>query len=69
MKYEQKNVDFPLWREKVDKSLFTEGIPLPNWVADMWSIPQEFSKKLRKRDPGGIVDIEFGGGCIRVTLP
>lgn len=28
----------------------------------MWSIPQDFSKKLRKKNNEGNVDIEFGGG-------
>jgi len=61
MRRERNNVDFPLWRKKVDKTLFTEGTPLPNWAADMWSLPQSFSRDLRKKDPKSQVVINFDG--------
>ena len=68
MKKERNNVEFPLWRKKVDKTLFTEGTPLPNWAADMWSLPQSFSKVLRKKDPKSQIVIKFDGSTFNGNI-
>ena len=37
MKYERSNVEFPIWRKKVDKSLFEHnGTTIPEWACKMW---------------------------------
>lgn len=39
MKTERSNVQFPLWRKKVDTVLFTKmDTPIPNWLAKIWEI-------------------------------
>lgn len=39
MKTERSNVKFPLWRKKVDTSLFTkQDTPIPNWLSKVWEI-------------------------------
>ena len=36
MKLERSNVDFPLWRKKVDKSLFEHnGTHIPSWACEI----------------------------------
>lgn len=38
-KRERSNIKFPLWRKKVDTSLFTKlDTPIPNWLAEVWQI-------------------------------
>lgn len=44
MKFERSNVDFPLWRKKVDSSLFAhKGTTIPSWTCTMWKIQESFS--------------------------
>ena len=39
MKLERSNVDFPIWRKKVDSSLFAyRGTTNPTWACNMWNI-------------------------------
>ncbi|MCL7987095.1 hypothetical protein M8998_03965 [Sphingobacterium sp. lm-10] len=39
MKTERSNIKFPLWRKKVDTSLFTKlDTPIPNWLSQVWEI-------------------------------
>jgi hypothetical protein len=39
MKLERSNVEFPIWRKKVDKSLFHyNGTTIPEWACRMWGI-------------------------------
>ena len=52
MKLERSNVDHPLWRKKVDSSLFAyKGTTIPTWACNMWKIQSIFkgcnSKKLK----------------------
>ena len=47
MKIERSKVDFPLWRKKVDKSLFEHnGTTIPMWACEMWNLTRLFSKIL-----------------------
>jgi len=43
MKVERTDVDFPLWRKKVDSSLFRyNGTTVPNWVCKVWRLDDVF---------------------------
>lgn len=58
MKKERKNVEFPMWRKKVDDSLLNENItPLPNWLINIWDL-KEFSSNSIK-DPTSRVCVIF----------
>ncbi len=44
MKLERSDIEFPLWRKKVDASLFKDAAtPLPKFLWKMWRIEQLFS--------------------------
>jgi hypothetical protein len=60
VKLERSNVNFPLWRKKVDSSLFRyNGTTIPNWACKIWEIEKDFSKCRSKKDPLAKVEIEF----------
>lgn len=60
MKLERSNVDFPLWRKKVDSSLFHyHGTTIPNWACKMWEISEDFSNCNSRNDPASKVQVEF----------
>lgn len=60
MKLERSNVDFPLWRKKVDKSLFDySGTTIPTWACNMWSIQDSFSHVASKKHTDSEVTIKF----------
>ena len=60
MKLERRNVEFPLWRKKVDSSLFHYNMtPIPNWACQMWSIDDCFHDCYSKKDPRSTVTITF----------
>lgn len=60
MKLERSNVDFPLWRKKVDSSLFRyNGTTIPNWACKIWKISEDFSNCTSKTNPSSKVKIEF----------
>ncbi len=60
MKLERSNVDFPLWRKKVDKSLFDyNGTTIPAWACNMWRIQDSFSHVNSKKHPESGVTIKF----------
>jgi len=60
MKLERSNVEFPIWRKKVDSSLLQhKGTTIPNWACKMWDIDQLFSKCTSKKDPKSQVTITF----------
>jgi hypothetical protein len=61
MKLERSRVDHPLWRKKVDKSLFEyKGTTIPTWACDMWGIQSQFKKVTSKKDKNADVVIRFG---------
>jgi hypothetical protein len=61
MKLERSNVDFPLWRKKVDKSLFEHnGTHIPSWACEIWGIAKQFENAASKKDPQSNVTIRFG---------
>lgn len=60
MKLERSNVEFPIWRKKVDSSLLQhKGTTIPNWACSMWDISLLFSKCSSKKDPESQVKILF----------
>ena len=62
MKLERSRVSHPLWRKKVDKSLFEyNGTPVPRWACNMWGIRSQFKNITSKKDPAAKVDIHFNG--------
>ena len=61
MKSERSKVEFPIWRKKVDSSLFQhQGTTIPKWVCGIWNIESKFPKKGGKGKPESKVSIKFG---------
>ena len=60
MKFERSNVEFPLWRKKVDTSLFEhKGTTIPTWAVSMWNLHQIFAGCISKKDFKSEVPIIF----------
>jgi hypothetical protein len=60
MKLERSNIDFPLWRKKVDASLFKDAAtPIPKWLWKVWNIEPVFSRCVSKNNPDCLVKIHF----------
>jgi len=60
MKFERSNVRHPLWRKKVDASLFNyKGTTIPTWACDMWGIQKQFHNCKSKKDSNSEVEIIF----------
>ena len=60
MKIERSKVEFPLWRKKVDKSLFEHsGTTVPAWACQMWGLPNLFSEVSSKKNPRSNVVVVF----------
>ena len=60
-KSERSDVEFSLWRKKVDNSLFRQkGTAVPRWVASMWQLEKYFPDKdgfLSKKDNKSLTKI------------
>ena len=51
---------FPLWRKKVDKSLFEHsGTTIPVWACEMWGLPSLFAGVSSRKNPDSEVTVEF----------
>jgi hypothetical protein len=62
MKIERTEVDYLLWRKKVDWSLVDAGVtPIPGWVCNFWEIPQKYATVFSKKDSRALVKIAFEG--------
>jgi hypothetical protein len=62
MKLERSNVEFPIWRKKVDKSLFHyNGTTIPEWACGMWGLPDLYAKVSSKSDPKAQATAEYNG--------
>jgi hypothetical protein len=60
MKLERSNVEFPLWRKKVDSSLFEHnGTTIPAWACTMWGIQKTFGHCNSKSMKDARVTIQF----------
>lgn len=50
MKTERSNVEFPMWRKKVDDSLLHDYMtPIPNWLSNVWDL-ELFTSNSKKED-------------------
>ena len=60
---ERRNVKFPMWRKKVDGSLFEHAVTIiPNWVADgVFNIREIFTES-SKEHPSSKVSVDFMDG-------
>jgi hypothetical protein len=62
MKFERSDIKFPMWRKKVDSSLFNKAhTPIPNWCAAIWHIEQIFGTNTSRKQPGALVQMKFEG--------
>lgn len=60
MKFERSDVSFPLWRKKVDSSLFNKAhTPIPNWCVKAWQIEQIFGTNTSKKNAESHVKVLF----------
>ena len=60
LEVERSDVDHPLWRKKVDSSLFRQnGTTIPQWACKMWEIEQDFSSCVSRTEPQSKVKVEF----------
>ncbi|MBM3514710.1 MAG: hypothetical protein FJX59_13505 [Alphaproteobacteria bacterium] len=71
---ERADIEFPLWRRKVDNSIFRDaGTTIPNWAARMWELDRVFPGIRGKRDESSQVILKFQGrdfaGWVTCTKP
>ena len=60
MKLERSNIEFPIWRKKVDSSLLQHsGTTIPNWACKMWDISSIYSQSVSRKDPSSRTRIIF----------
>lgn len=60
MKTERSDVNFPIWRKKVDNTILKNACtPLPAWVMKVWDIEAQFHGITSKKDEGAQVNILF----------
>jgi hypothetical protein len=53
---ERADVRFPLWRKKVDNSIFRDlGTTVPTWVCRNWQFDAQFPGILKSSDPKAAV--------------
>jgi hypothetical protein len=66
MKLERSDVDYPLWRKKVDSSLFRQnGTTIPQWACKMWDIEKEFSACTSRNNQDSSAKVEFKGSLFK----
>jgi hypothetical protein len=62
MKVERSKVEFPLWRKKVDSSLFEySGTTIPTWACTMWRLQEIFRHCTSSRMDDSKVNVIFQG--------
>lgn len=60
MPIERTDVDFPLWRKKVDGTFVRLGYtPIPLWVARTWNLAEDFGAVSGRGDPSARIDCSF----------
>ena len=60
MKLERSNVEFLLWRKKVDKSLFEHnGTTIPAWACEMWGLSKFFHNVTSIKNEGAKIIIRY----------
>jgi len=59
---ERRDIEFPMWRKKVDASVFYDrAILIPVFAKKMWTIDKSFSKATGKKHADSKVIIDFEG--------
>jgi hypothetical protein len=62
MKLERSDVEFAIWRKKVDKSLFEHnGTTIPEWACRMWNLKQLYGDITSRKDSRSQAAIRFKG--------
>lgn len=62
MKLERSDVEFAVWRKKVDKSLFEHnGTTIPEWACQMWALPGIYRKITSRKDPEASAAVQYNG--------
>ncbi|MFL2985121.1 MAG: GIY-YIG nuclease family protein [Candidatus Poseidoniaceae archaeon] len=57
---ERSDIKFPMWRKKVDGSLFEHSMTaIPKWVERSWKIPETFEGVSSKKDERSKIDIQI----------
>jgi hypothetical protein len=60
MKTERSDVEFPIWRKNVDKSLFHYGgTVVPEWACKMWNFQSIYADVNSKSDPRSPTSISY----------
>lgn len=60
MKLERSDVEFAVWRKKVDKSLFEHnGTTVPEWACRMWSLRELYENITSRKDPKAKATIKY----------
>ena len=61
MKTERSNINYPLWRKKVDSSMWGHNVTtIPNWACKMWDIDSLFRGVTSKKDEDSKITIKLG---------
>lgn len=61
MKLERSDIDYPLWRKKVDASLFKDAAtPIPKWLWKVWDVEELFAQSTSKDNLDSKVSVVFG---------
>ena len=61
MKTERSNINYPLWRKKVDSSMWGHNVTtIPNWACKMWDIDSLFRGVTSKKDEDSEITIKLG---------
>ena len=60
--HERSDVEHPMWRKKVDKSLLKSSqTPIPKWLWSIWDITSVFGDITSKKNPSSHVTVTFQG--------
>ncbi len=60
MKLERSDIDFPVWRKKVDATILKNGYtPIPGWVMKFWNIELQYGHVTQKKHADAAVTIIF----------
>jgi hypothetical protein len=69
MKYERSDVEFLLWRKKVDKSLFEHsGTMIPEWACKMWTLPSLYGEITSRKHPNSEARVTFQRQLYRASV-
>jgi hypothetical protein len=62
VKSERSDVEFAIWRKKVDKSLFEhDAATIPEWACRMWGLPEIYGTVTSRKDPRSSAEVIYKG--------